>query len=126
MWPLREVSTSLQSRAAKQVAKSTLAYLRDIHDHTIQVLELVDTMRELIAGLRDYYMTVMSNRMNNVMKVLTVIGTIFLPLTFIVGVYGMNLALPEFQWPWACPAVWGVMAAIAGGLLIVFRRKRWL
>ena len=126
VWPLREVSLNLQSRATTMVAKSTRAYLRDIHDHTMQVIELVDTMRELIGGVRDYYMTVMSNRMNSVMKVLTVIGTIFLPLTFIVGVYGMNLAIPEFRWPWAYPAVWAVMAAIAAGLLIVFRKKRWL
>ena len=126
VWPLREVTLNLQSGPAKMVARSTRAYLRDIHDHTVQVIELVDTMRELIGGVRDYYMTVMSNRMNSVMKVLTVIGTIFLPLTFIVGVYGMNLAMPEVRWPWAYPAVWGVMVAIAAGLLIMFRKKRWL
>ena len=126
VWPLREVSQSLQSDATRMVAKSTRAYLRDIHDHTVQVIELVDTMRDLIGGVRDYYMTVMSNRMNSVIRVLTVVGTIFLPLTFIVGVYGMNLAIPETRWPWAYPAVWAVMAAIAAGLLLVFRKKRWL
>ena len=116
VWPLREVSLSLPSRTTTMVAKSTRAYPRDIHDYTMQVIELVDTMRELIGGVRDYYMTVMSNRMNSVMKVLTVIG----------GVYGMNLAIPEFRWPWAYPAAWAVMAAIAAGLLVIFRKNRWL
>ena len=124
--PLRDVTLEVQSGASDLIQESTRVYLRDIHDHAVQALDLVETVRELIGSLRDHYMTLVSNRMNNVMKVLTVIGTIFLPLSFIAGVYGMNLNMPELQWPWAYPAVWGVMVTVAGSLLLYFNRKRWL
>lgn len=127
VWPLRSVVDLLEGDDSKLVSKSTRAYFRDIQDHVLQIIELVETSRELIAGVRDHHMTIVSNGMNTIMKVLTVIGTIFLPLGFIVGVYGMNFAvMPELQWRWGYAAIWLVMLVIVAGLLLFFRRKRWL
>ena len=127
VWPLREVISGLERDESSIIRESTHVYLRDVYDHTIQVIDTVETLRDMIGGMLDIYLSSVSNRMNEVMKVLTIIATIFIPLTFIAGIYGMNFEhMPELRVPWAYPAVWGVMCAVGILMLIYFRRKRWL
>jgi magnesium transporter len=114
-------------RESQLVNESTLIYLRDLYDHTIQVIETVETLRDMLSGMLDIYLSSVSNRMNAVIKVLTIIATIFMPLTFIVGLYGMNFKyMPELEWKWGYPAVLLLMVAVTLGMLIFFRRKKWL
>jgi magnesium transporter len=97
-----------------------------VYDHTIQVIDTIETFRDMVSGMLDIYLSSVSNRMNEVMKVLTIIATIFIPLTFIAGVYGMNFVnMPELQWHWGYFGVWGVMIAVAVGMIIYFKRKNW-
>jgi magnesium transporter len=127
VWPLREVVGSLQRRDSALIQDSTVIYLRDLYDHTVQVLDTLETLRETVSGMLDIYLSSVSNRLNEVMKVLTIIATIFMPLSFIVGLYGMNFKfIPEYDWRYGYPAVLLLMACIAGGMLIYFRRKKWL
>lgn len=126
IWPLREALHVLIRDPNPLIHEDTHVYLRDCADHTFQIIDLVETYRELTGDLMELYHSSLSNRTNEVMQVLTVIATIFIPLTFIVGVYGMNFEMPELKWRWGYPAVWTVMAVIAGGLLLTFRRKGWL
>jgi len=127
VWPLREVISRLERSESPLISKSTFVYLRDVYDHTIQVMDSVDTFRDTLSGMLDIYLSSVSNRMNEVMKVLTVIATIFIPLTFIVGIYGMNFkVMPELDQPWGYPAVLLLMLAIAVVMLAYFRRKKWL
>ena len=126
LWPVREIVAGLQRGGTTLVRDSTLLYLRDVHDHTIQIIEALDAYRDASAGMLEIYLSSISNRMNEVMKVLTIIATIFIPLTFIVGIYGMNFDLmPELRWPWGYPAVMLSMAALSGGMIWYFRRKGW-
>lgn len=126
VWPLREVIGGLQRGSVPLVRESTQLYFRDVHDHTIQIVDALDAYRDMSSGMLEIYLTNASNRLNEVMKVLTVIATIFIPLTFIVGIYGMNFAfMPELQWRWGYPAVMIGMAAIAGAMVWFFRRKQW-
>ncbi len=109
------------------MASVPTVYFRDIYDHTIHCIDTLEAFREISASSLEIYLTSISNRTNDVMKVLTIISTIFLPLTFIAGVYGMNFVLmPELEWSWGYPVVLGVMAALALGMLVFFRRKGWL
>ncbi len=125
-WPLRDVAAQLLRNESGLVSEETVVYLRDLHDHTIQSIEAAETMRDVTAGLLDLYLSSVSNRMNEVMKTLTVIATIFIPITFIAGIYGMNFEhMPELAWPWAYPAALGVMGAVAVGMIVWFRRKKW-
>jgi len=127
IWPLREVLGNLQRDESELVKDSTRPYLRDVYDHTIQIIDTVETFRDMLSGLMDLYMSSISNRMNEVMKVLTIIATIFMPLSFVAGLYGMNfLFMPELQWRYGYFAVLGVMLVIGGGMLLFFRRKKWL
>jgi magnesium transporter len=127
VWPLREVINRLEKSESTLIKKSTMVYLRDVYDHTIQVMDSVDTFRDMLSGMLDIYLSSVSNRMNEIMKVLTVIATIFIPLTFIVGVYGMNFKfMPELDQPWGYPAILIVMLSIAVMMLVYFRRKKWL
>ncbi|MBN1581764.1 MAG: magnesium/cobalt transporter CorA [Anaerolineae bacterium] len=127
VWPLREVIGGLERSESRLVDESTRLYLRDVYDHTIQVIDAVETFRDMLSGMLDIYLSSVSNRMNEVMKVLTIIATIFIPLTFIAGVYGMNFQyMPELEWSWGYPLVWGVMIVIAALMVVYFRRKRWL
>lgn len=124
--PLREAVGSL-SRGGKLVSQETALYFRDVHDHTVRVIDAIEHLRELASGLLDIYLTSLSNRMNEVMKVLTVIATIFIPLTFVAGVYGMNFRhMPELDWPWGYPLALALMLFIALAMLLYFRRKGWL
>jgi magnesium transporter len=126
-WPLREVINSLERSESPLIRDSTQPYLRDVYDHTIQVIDAVETFRDILSGMLDIYLSSVSNRMNEVMKVLTIISTLFIPLTFVAGVYGMNFRhMPELDWPWAYPLVWLVMLIIAVLMVVFFRRKKWL
>ena len=127
VWPLREVLGLLMREDSPLISAHTLTYLRDVYEHTVQVIDTVETFRDILTGMLDVYLSSVSNRMNEVMKVLTIIATIFIPLTFIVGVYGMNFAyMPELRWRWSYPAVWVLMLAVAFSLILYFRRKKWL
>lgn len=126
-WPLREVVASLSHDEDGHVSAPVLTFMRDAHDHVIQTIDAIENLRELLNGLHDLYLSLSSNRMNEIMKVLTIISTIFIPLTFLVGVYGMNFhAMPELAWRWAYPALWLLMLGIGGFMLLLFRRARWL
>ncbi|HEY9687977.1 MAG TPA: magnesium/cobalt transporter CorA [Coleofasciculaceae cyanobacterium] len=126
VWPVREVVGSLQRSDTELLQPRTITYLRDVYDHTIQVMDTLETYRDLLGGIQDLYLSILSNRMNEIMKVLTVISTIFIPLTFIVGVYGMNFKyMPELDSPWGYPLTWLVMIAVAGSMVVYFRRKNW-
>ena len=127
IWPLRELIGSLERGESPLLSEQLAPYLRDLYDHTIQVLETVESLRDTLSGLLDIYLSSISNRMNEIMKVLTVISTLFIPLTFIVGLYGMNFRfMPELGWHWGYPAVWGVMLTVAGFMLRYFHRKGWI
>ncbi len=127
VWPLREVVSGLQRCDSPLVQKETGLYLRDMYDHTIQVIDTVETYRDMLSGMMDIYLSSLSIRLNEVMKVLTIIATIFMPLSFIVGIYGMNFHyMPELGWHWGYPTVLLVMAIIAGGMVGYFRRKKWI
>jgi magnesium transporter len=127
MWPMREVLGRLQRDPHECFSEVTRPYVRDVYDHVVQLIDLVETYREVANGLTETYMTAISNRMNEVMKVLTIIGTIFIPLTFLAGVYGMNFHhLPELEWWWSYPMFWVVCLALAGGMITWFRRRGWL
>lgn len=127
VWPMREMVNNIERSETKLFSETTGLYLRDVHDHAIRVIDTVETYRDLQSGMMDIYLSSVSNRMNQVMKTLTIITTIFVPLTFIAGVYGMNFDnMPELHETWGYYAVWGVMIAIVIGLIIYFRKKRWL
>lgn len=126
IWPLREMITGLERSESPLISKSSLLYFRDIYDHTIHIIDTMETFRDMLSGMLDIYLSSISNRMNEIMKVLTVIATIFMPLTFIVGVYGMNFKyMPELEWRWGYPMVWVVLLVIAGGMIVYFRRRNW-
>ncbi|HEY9746338.1 MAG TPA: magnesium/cobalt transporter CorA [Oculatellaceae cyanobacterium] len=127
IWPVREVVTTLQHADTPLLPDVIRPYLRDVYEHTIQVMDTLDTYRDLLAGIQDLYLSIASNRLNEIMKILTIISTIFIPLTFITGVYGMNfLYMPELSWRWGYFTVWLVMLLIAGGMILFVRRKQWL
>jgi magnesium transporter len=127
VWPLREVIGALMRGEPSLISESVTVYLRDVHDHTIQVIDTIETYRDLISGMLDIYLSSVSNRMNEVMKVLTIIATVFIPLTFIAGLYGMNFRyMPELEWRWGYPLVWLVMLIVGVLMVLYFRRKKWL
>jgi len=126
VWPLREVISSMERGESPLIQSSTYVYLRDIYDHTIQAIDTIETYRDMLSGMLDIYLSSVSNKLNEVMRVLTVIATIFIPLTFIVGVYGMNFELmPELKWRWGYPSVVGLMLVISLLMLYYFKRKKW-
>lgn len=126
VWPLREVINFLLRGESKQIKTETLPYFRDLYDHTVQVIDTVETYRDLLSDIMDVYLSSISLKMNEVMKVLTIISTIFIPLTFIVGVYGMNFQfMPELNWKEGYYLIWGIMIFIAISMIIYFKRKKW-
>jgi magnesium transporter len=127
IWPLRDVAATLSRDESDLIEDATRIYLRDLNDHTHQVLDTVETFREAVVGMQDLYLSSVSNHMNQVMKTLTIMASIFIPLTFIAGIYGMNFEyIPELKWQWGYFAVWGVMLGIAAAMIFYFRRKRWV
>ncbi len=126
VWPLREVLGSLERGSTALVAAETRVYLRDVYDHTVHAIETLESFRDMVAGIHDIHLMGLSNRLNEIMKVLAIIATIFMPLSFLAGVYGMNFKhMPELDWPWAYPVVLGAMLVIGGGMLYYFKKKRW-
>lgn len=127
VWPLREVLSSFTRDSSSLITAEVRVFMRDVYDHTVHIMDTVESTRDLLMGLLDLYMSGVSNRMNEVMKVLTTIATIFMPLTFIAGVYGMNFEnMPELGWPWAYPVILLLMLAIGIGLSVVFKIRKWL
>lgn len=127
IWPMREVIAGLERTDSPLITGQTRLYLRDVYDHTVQVIETLETYRDMAAGMLDIYLSSASNRLNEVMKVLTIIATIFIPLSFIAGVFGMNFQyMPELEWAYGYPASLALMAAVALLMLVYFRRKRWI
>ncbi|PIB31513.1 magnesium and cobalt transport protein CorA [Gaetbulibacter sp. 5U11] len=127
IFPLREIINRVEKSDNPLIEEKTTHYFRDVYDHIIQVTENIDIYREMIWSLMDMYMTTISNKMNEVMKVLTIIATIFIPLTFIAGIYGMNFTnMPELQYKYGYYVVWIVMLVVLIGMLIYFKRKKWL
>jgi magnesium transporter len=127
VWPLREALSKLERSESDLIAESTRIYLRDVYDHTIQVIDTVESLRDMVSGMLDTYLSSVSNRMNEVMKVLTIIATIFIPITFVAGIYGMNFAfMPELGWRPAYFIVLSIMAGVALAMVLYFKRKHWL
>ncbi len=127
IWPLREVISHLLRGEQGIIKESTRPFIRDIYDHTIQVAETLETFRDMLSGLLDVYLSMVSHRMNEIMKVLTIISTLFIPLSFIAGVYGMNFKfMPELEWKLGYPFVLGLMLIVALSFLAFFRKKHWL
>jgi len=126
VWPLREVIGALERGESPLVKGSTGIYLRDIYDHTIQVIDTIETFRDMLSGMLDIYLSSISNRMNEVMKVLTIIATFFIPMTFVAGVYGMNFKfMPELEWHLGYPFFWFIILAIGVIMMVYFRKKKW-
>ena len=127
IWPLREVINNLQKGESPLIKDSTKIFLRDVYDHTIQIMDTVESFRDMLAGMLEIYLTNITNRTNTVMKVLTIIATIFMPPTFIVGIYGMNFKhMPELDCKWGYPAVMLLILAIALSMLCYFKKKKWI
>ena len=127
LWPLREVINSLAREESAFIKKTTLIYFRDVYDHIIKVADTIETLRDMLSGMLDIYLSSVSSKMNSVMKVLTIIATIFIPLTFIAGIYGMNFRyMPELDWHWGYYAVWIIMVIIGVVMLLYFKKKKWL
>lgn len=127
IWPMRELLSSLWRGESSLIERDIGIYLRDVYDHSVGAMDTLETFREMLSGLHDTYLSGLSHRMNEVMKVLTIIATLFIPVTFISGVYGMNFQhMPELAQPWAYPAALGLMGGVMIGMVIYFRRKKWL
>jgi len=127
VWPLREMLGGLGRSDSTLIREPSVIYFRDVSDHAVQVIDTIETYRDMLSGMLDIYLSSISNRMNEIMKVLTIIATVFMPLTFLVGVYGTNFKyLPELEWRWGYFTLWAVMIVIAVFMLIYFRRKKWL
>jgi magnesium transporter len=127
VWPLRELINSILRGDSPVIRDSTLVYFRDIYDHTVQLIDTIETYREMLSGMVDIYLSSISNKTNEIMRVLTVLATVFMPLTFIAGVYGMNFKyMPELEWRWGYFVVLAGMAGVAVSMLLCFRRKKWL
>ncbi|MBC7327629.1 magnesium/cobalt transporter CorA [bacterium] len=127
LWALRDIIAHYERGLSDLVSKELTLYFRDLRDHIFNSMETTETIREMLASVLDIYLSSVSNRLNEIMKILTVIATIFMPLTFIVGIYGMNLKyMPEINWKWTYPIVWAVMLLTAGGMYVYFKRKGWL
>lgn len=126
IWPLREVISFMERSETGLIESKTQIYIRDVYDHIIQLLDTTETFRELLAGLMDIYLSSTSNKMNEIMKVLTIISTIFIPITFLVGLYGMNFKyMPEIEWKYGYLAVVIAIVIIVLGMIYYFKRKKW-
>jgi magnesium transporter len=127
VWPLREIITHFLKDDIAFIGEATRLFMRDVYDHTIQTIDTIESFRDILSGIQDLYLSIISNRMNEVMKVLTIIATIFIPITFVAGIYGMNFThMPELSWRWGYLFVWVIILAIIVGMLVFFRRKKWI
>jgi magnesium transporter len=126
VWPVREVVARLERDETPLISSEVAPFLRDLQDHVLQVVDSVDAFRDILSGLQDLFLSSLSNRMNDVMKVLTIFASIFVPLTFIAGIYGMNFEhMPELGWRWSYPVFWVVIVTVGVTLLVLFRRQKW-
>lgn len=127
VWPIREVLSTWQKTESAIVQEANKVFIRDVYDHTIQVIDTIESFRDIISGLMDLYLSTVSNKMNEVMKVLTIMATIFIPLTFVAGIYGMNFKyMPELEWKWSYPILLILLIVIFCGMMFYFKRKKWL
>ena len=126
VWPMRELIANLQKDKHECLSQESQTYLRDVYDHCGSIIDLIETYREIASAIAETYITVVSNRTNDIVKVLTIIGTIFIPLTFLAGVYGMNMPIPENASPLAYPLFWATCIVLSGGMLLWFRRRGWI
>lgn len=127
VWPMRELVGGLTKEAVSPLKEGTRVFLADVYDHTVQINDTIESYRDLLNGMADLYLSMASHKMNEVMKLLTIVSTIFIPVTFVAGVYGMNFAfMPELQWRYGYAAVWGVMILVAAALLLFFKKKKWI
>ena len=127
IWPLREVVNEVERNETPLIAKAVIPYFRDLYDHTIQAIDIAEFLRDSLSDMLDIYLSSVSNKTNEIMKVLTMFSTIFIPLTFITGVYGMNFKnMPELSWKWGYPVAWMIMGAVTLFMFIYFKRKKWL
>jgi magnesium transporter len=126
VWPLREAVSALERGDSGLVQEKTAIYLRNVYDHTIQIVDTIETFRDMVSGMLDVYLSSVSNKMNEVMKVLTIIATIFIPITFLAGIYGMNFKnMPELEWAWGYPLLWCIILVVGLVMVLYFRRKKW-
>lgn len=127
VWPLRDLTSALVRGDAELVQPESRIFFRDVHDHAVQIIDAAETLRDMLSSTMDLHLSMAGNRMNEVMKVLTIIATIFIPLSFLTGLYGMNFQwMPELSVRWGYPVLLGVMAAAVGGMLLYFRKRGWL
>jgi magnesium transporter len=127
VWPVRDLLNNLVRTESPLVTDATRVYLRDVHDHAIRIIDTVEVLRDVVSGIIDLYLSSLSHRSNEVMKTLTVVASIFIPLTFIVGIYGMNFEfMPELTWRWGYPGLMGIMLVLGVGMLWMFKRRGWL
>ena len=127
IWPIREIINRLVKSESSLIQEQMHIYLRDVYDHTIQIIDTIESYRDVLAGMLDIYLSTVSNRMNEVMKVLTIIATIFIPITFVAGIYGMNFKfMPELEWRWGYVMVWAIIAVAVGIMIGFFKKKQWL
>ena len=127
IWPIREIINSLVKSESSLIQEQMHVYFRDVYDHTIQIIDTIESYRDILAGMLDIYLSTLSNKMNEVMKVLTIIATIFIPITFIAGIYGMNFKfMPELEWRWGYAMVWAVIVVAVGIMIGFFKKKQWL
>ena len=127
VWPLREMINTVIRGELSMIRDQTVVFFKDVYDHTIQIIDTIESYRDVLSGMLDLYLSTISNRMNEVMKVLTIIATIFIPITFVAGIYGMNFKyMPELDWKWGYLAVWSIIVAIVLVMIGYFKRKKWL
>ena len=127
VWPLRDMIANLIRSETKFITPNTQLFLRDVQDHSTRIIDTVETYRDLLSGIMDIYLSTNANKMNEVMKLLTIMSSIFIPVTFIAGVYGMNFEfMPELKSPYGYAAVWAVMLSVIGSLIFYFKRKKWM
>jgi len=127
VWPLRDMLSNLLRSESEFITDNTLLFLRDLQDHSTRIIDSVETYRDLLSGIMDIYLSTNANKMNEVMKVLTIMSSIFIPVTFIAGVYGMNFEfMPELKSPYGYAVVWLIMLSVMGGMIIYFRKKKWI
>ncbi|MBL7932500.1 MAG: magnesium/cobalt transporter CorA [Bacteroidia bacterium] len=127
VWPLRDMLSNLQRSESEFISSNSFIFFRDLQDHTTRIIDTVETYRDLLSGIMDIYLSTNANKMNQVMKVLTIMSSIFIPVTFIAGVYGMNFEfMPELKSPYGYAGVWVVMLGVMGGLVYYFKRKKWM
>lgn len=127
VWPIREVLNNMKKEDSPLVQESSKVFISDVYDHTIQVVDTIESFRDILSGMMDLYLSTVSNKMNEVMKVLTIMATIFIPLTFVAGIYGMNFKyMPELEWKWSYPLLWVLLVSIFFIMFLWFKRKHWL